>query len=118
MTIWDIFEPKRLFYGRDSDRKLDDAYHLAEIVAIIGPPPIEFVQRSEKALKYWDGNGNWIHEVPIPDLDMSTLEVRLSGKDKEEFLRFMRRLITWVPEERPTAVEVVYDDWMMEGLGQ
>lgn len=32
-------------------------YHLAEMVAVLGPPPPEFLKRSEHSLRYWDETG-------------------------------------------------------------
>lgn len=29
----------------------------------------------------------------------------------------MRRILRWLPEERPTTEELMFDPWLMEGLG-
>lgn len=36
---------------------LDDQQHLAEMVSLMGPPPRNFLERSEKCRKYWDDDG-------------------------------------------------------------
>jgi non-specific serine/threonine protein kinase len=58
----------------------------------------------------------WRQLVPIPQVDLERLEQRLVGEDKERFLQFIRKMLTWVPEERPTAEELIFDPWLMEGL--
>lgn len=55
--IWDLFEPRLLFRARNPDHELDDAYHLAEMKAVLGEPPLEFLARSETSCRFWDGNG-------------------------------------------------------------
>ncbi|MCJ1256787.1 hypothetical protein MMC24_004611 [Lignoscripta atroalba] len=116
MVVWDLFEYRHLFQGRNPDEKYDDGYHLADMVAVLGPPPLEFLKRSENCLRYWDENGNWRGLVPIPDLNFEQLERRLEGEDKHGFLRFMKKMLRWIPEERPTAGELIFDPWLMEGL--
>lgn len=55
--------------------------------------------------------GKWLGLAPIPhDRTMERLESRLS--DKSGFLRFMRKTLTWLPEERATAKELLQDPWL------
>jgi serine/threonine-protein kinase SRPK3 len=113
------------------------------MIAILGPPPADFLDRSENCLRYWDSNGLWEHFfstsmtatmgmepsaadifcpgnwrglVPIPEISLEQREPRLEGEDKAEFLQFIRRMVRWMPEERPTTEEVIFDPWLMEGL--
>lgn len=55
--IWDLFEHRHLFRARNSERRLDDEYHLAEMQAVLGGPPLEFLTRSERSRQFWDENG-------------------------------------------------------------
>ncbi|EEQ86727.2 serine/threonine protein kinase [Blastomyces dermatitidis ER-3] len=61
--IWDLFEGGRLFYAL-RNRILDDEQHLAEMVALMGPPPQSFLQRSEKCRNYWDVEGEYLAISP------------------------------------------------------
>ncbi|RLL97415.1 hypothetical protein CFD26_102717 [Aspergillus turcosus] len=54
---WDLFQQGHLFYARDSDKKSSDGHHLAEMIAIMGPPPKEMMQGSVYATEYFDGEG-------------------------------------------------------------
>ncbi|OJJ42004.1 hypothetical protein ASPZODRAFT_137574 [Penicilliopsis zonata CBS 506.65] len=116
MVIWDLFESRHLFRARNPARELDDGYHLAEMQAVLGSPPVEFLARSERSLFFWDENGNWKGAVPIPDYDLHTLEERLEGDEKDDFLRFLRRMLCWLPEERASAKDLLFDPWLMHGL--
>ena len=58
--------------------------------------------------------GNWIGSIPIPDQSLETRERWLSGKDHDLFLRFIRRILRWIPEERPTAEDLAHDDFLMQ----
>ncbi|BCS04295.1 uncharacterized protein AKAW2_80096S [Aspergillus luchuensis] len=116
MVIWDLFEHCHLFRARNDEGKLDDGQHLAEMQAVLGRPPAEFLARSAKSPQFWDANGQWKGPVPIPDHDLETLEERLEDDEKEDFLRFLRRMLCWLPEERATAKELLFDPWLMHGL--
>jgi hypothetical protein len=41
---------------------------------------------------------------------------QFSNEDKELFMAFLRRIFRWLPEERPTAEELAYDDFLMQPL--
>lgn len=47
---------------------------------------------------------------------MERIEKRLSGEDYKTFIQFMRKILRWLPEERPTAAELVYDDFLMQAV--
>ncbi|KAJ3460099.1 hypothetical protein MRS44_010966 [Fusarium solani] len=70
-----------------------------------GAAPLEFLRRnSERAADFWNENGDWLGLAPIPpNRTLEELETRL--KDPSRFIAFLRRVLTWVPEERPTAKE-------------
>jgi serine/threonine-protein kinase SRPK3 len=55
--IWDLFEGEHMFHPEGSDRKLSDARMLAEIIALLGPPPRDFLQRADETLAYWNHDG-------------------------------------------------------------
>ncbi|OJD10766.1 CMGC/SRPK protein kinase [Emergomyces pasteurianus Ep9510] len=95
-----------------------EAIRIAEMIAIMGPPPMEYLERSEACEVFWDENGKWKNLTPIPDITLESLAVDIQGEDKKGFLSFLRKILRWVPEERPTAGELVYDEWVLKGLGE
>lgn len=46
-----------MFQARNDQNDLDDTSHLAQMVAVMGPPPKEFLERSELSSLWWDENG-------------------------------------------------------------
>ena len=91
---------------------------MAELVAMLGPPPPEFREQRQLSSVFWDELGNWKDLGPIPDISLESLAETIKGEDKEGFLRWLRRALQWNPEDRATALELLYDEWMMKGLGQ
>lgn len=55
--IWDLFENQHLFSARDKGKQHSNAQHLAEMVAILGPPPVGFIRQSEYARDFFDEQG-------------------------------------------------------------
>ena len=56
---------KRLFSGLNPDDIFDDRVHLAELVALLGPPPLEFIKRSPVGHVFWDAEG-MLRNLVIP----------------------------------------------------
>ncbi|KAJ5399843.1 hypothetical protein N7465_010332 [Penicillium sp. CMV-2018d] len=114
--IWDLFEGHHLFGDIfDNNGNYEPYKHLALMVALIGPPPADFVRRSETTGQCFDHNGAWIaHEVAaVPPTSLESLENRLSGTEKESFLHFLRSLLKWLPEERRAARQLLDDPWLL-----
>ncbi|KAI0400965.1 kinase-like domain-containing protein [Xylaria palmicola] len=114
LTAWDLLEGRNLFSALEEDGSLSDGAHFAELIAALGPPPAELLGRHrQRALEYWDENGNWGEFVPIPiEKTLEASETKL--KDKSKFLQFIRRTLAWDPRKRPTARELLSDPWLQE----
>ncbi|OOQ90876.1 protein kinase domain protein [Penicillium brasilianum] len=114
--IWDLFEGQHLFEDIfDSNGNHDPFKHLALMVALIGPPPVDFVQGSETTGQCFDHNGTWIahQDAAVPPTSFESLEKRLSGAEKESFLHFVRSMLKWLPEERKTVRQLLDDPWLL-----
>ena len=48
----------------------------------------------------------------MPDASLEDAEGRLAGEEKALFLRFVRRMLAWRPEERASALELLDDPWI------
>ncbi|KAK4154729.1 kinase-like domain-containing protein [Chaetomidium leptoderma] len=112
--IWDLFEGKHLFYGDYSSGK---AYttraHLAEVIGMLGPPPLDLLHRGIRSSEFFAEDGRWIADVEIPkDISLEASEERLEGENKAMFLEFMRGMLQWRPEDRKTARELAEDPWL------
>ncbi|OJD16413.1 CMGC/SRPK protein kinase [Emergomyces pasteurianus Ep9510] len=117
VMVWDLFEDGRLFYAL-KNRILDDEQHLAEMVALMGPPPRSFLERSEKSRKYWDAEGRWIAATPIPEQSLDAREWRLEGEDHRLLLDFLCKIFRWLPEERASAQELISHPFLMQAHEQ
>ncbi|KAE8138748.1 kinase-like domain-containing protein [Aspergillus pseudotamarii] len=116
MVAWDIVSSQTLIKGEIRDGIFDDGVHIAELVALLGPPPREFLEKSDLSWVFWDESGQWKNLVPIPDRSLEKLAISIQGEDVEGFLRWLRRALQWNPEDRPTALELLMDPWLMKGL--
>ncbi|KAL9597305.1 MAG: hypothetical protein Q9219_005229 [cf. Caloplaca sp. 3 TL-2023] len=112
VMIWDIFENKHLFNARDSSGEASSLHHMAEMVAIMGTPPLDYLRRTESSWEYFDINGNWKGAVGIPNHSLEDSEEQLSGDNKALFLDFMRKMLLWVPEDRQTAKQLLKHPWL------
>ena len=57
--------------------------------------------------------GGWRAEIPVPDRTcFEKSEENLEGSNQEAFLRFVRKMVQWRPEDRQTARELLEDDWL------
>lgn len=115
MQTWDLFQQGHLFYARDSDKKSSDGHHLAEMVAVMGPPPKEMTQNSAYATDFFDSDGKWRGAIDIPPVSLEKLEGYLEGEERQLFLQFLRKMLKWNPEERESARELLDDPWLRSG---
>lgn len=116
LKAWDIVSSPTLIKGRNPDGIFDDRAHLAELVALLGCPPPDFRARSHLSSVFWDDSGTWKELAPIPDITFESLAANIKGEDKDGFLRWIRRALQWNPSDRPTALELLYDEWLMKEL--
>ena len=133
MQAWDLFEQGHLFYAQDENKRESDSHHLAEMIAYLGPPPRDMLEKSEYANKYFDSSGKahqvlvsffsacvsdpwklgkWKCLAEIPPTSLADIESNLEGEQQENFLRFIRKMLQWRPEDRPTAKELLSDPWL------
>lgn len=56
--------------------------------------------------------GKSISDVPISGVRLEEYEEHLEGENKKTFLRFLRKMLQWRPEDRSTARELLGDPWL------
>ncbi|OAG39804.1 hypothetical protein AYO21_05869 [Fonsecaea monophora] len=113
VMIWSLFESQNLFHAV-KDGHLNDELHFAEMVSLMGPPPKEFLHRSDRCRQYWDSEGNWIAETQIPKQNLESRETSLEGEDRELLLALARKIFRWLPEERPSAQDLYNDEFLTQ----
>ncbi|KAK4987165.1 hypothetical protein LTR66_007669 [Elasticomyces elasticus] len=114
MTL-ELLEGKNLF---DPIDHVHDQYvlplALVQYVGYLGPPPLEVIMRSPLFSTYFDEEGNWISEPPVPKTSFEDFVTTIApGDEKELFLKFVRKMLVWDPEVRATSNEIIADEWLM-----
>lgn len=62
--------------------------------------------------------GNWIAATPIPKQTLETREMRLHGKDKDLLLAFLRKILTWLPEDRASAQDLFEYEFILQYMSE
>ncbi|KAA6414730.1 MAG: hypothetical protein FRX48_01480 [Lasallia pustulata] len=115
VLIWNLMENKDLFrHIRSSQGAYDPRAHLAEMIALLGPPPKTLINREERwsevkwshavpnaegelcqtAREYYGGpffnsEGEFLYKDPIPNnFNLPDSVLSLKGEDKQRFLDF------------------------------
>ncbi|CAK1361676.1 unnamed protein product [Cercospora beticola] len=115
MTL-ELLEGKNLFKPIDHvHRQYVLPLALAQYIGYLGPPPLRILRDSPVMAEYFDSQGNWNSEPPIPSTSLEEFVTTITpGEEKDLFLRFVRRLLTWDPHDRATANEIFTDPWLMK----
>jgi len=111
---WELLENRPLCSGRDKNGQFSSERQIAELVGLLGTPPNGFTMQGQRRRNFFDDHGELlpiIHEL-IPQTSLEDTISHISGEEKREFLRFMRRILQWAPEDRPTATELLQDPFM------
>ena len=117
MELWDLLEGKNLLRAKGA-ADYDDQIHLAEMAALMGPPPKSLVSRGRRAKMFFHPNGHLksadtTHQLPSFEVTISNL----AGEEKAMFIRFAKRMMTWEPEDRSSAKELFNDPWLHTDTG-
>ncbi|KAH8168821.1 protein kinase domain-containing protein [Sarocladium implicatum] len=113
LLAWDLLHTESLFNVYDDDPETNTAHHLAHMVSLIGPPPLQFLRKSNKSRKYWDEDGNWRGVLPLPPpVRLESLVTTLEGKSKEDSLSFIRAMLRWEPSERLSTGYAYAHRWL------
>ncbi|KAI9058589.1 kinase-like protein [Trametes sanguinea] len=97
--------------------KLDETdVHLARIVEHIGPFPAAFLERCDKRTQYFDDTGRLLKTAlpnggPLENRLSAALLGTLGAQDFRQTAAFIRRCLTIDPNERPTAAQLLEDEW-------
>ncbi|KAJ6444045.1 serine/threonine-protein kinase SRPK3 [Purpureocillium lavendulum] len=114
--IWDLFEGRHLFHGNDpADQMYSTRAHLAEVIGLLGAPPVDLLRRGRRSREFFAEDGTWIADVRIPSgmsSSLDTCEMRLEGDSRKRFLGLVRGMLQWRPEDRKTAKQLLQDPWI------
>ncbi|CAI7625047.1 unnamed protein product [Penicillium palitans] len=133
VLLWNILGSKELFQQvHDTNGQYDAKSHLAEMIALLGLPPKVLLAKSKamsernwpqpvtndagelcnNAQEFFDGpsfnaEDEFRYSELIPSRSLEDTAPFLQEKDQEAFLSFVRQMLTWLPEKRKTARELM-----------
>ncbi|KAJ5675466.1 hypothetical protein N7462_008363 [Penicillium macrosclerotiorum] len=133
VLMWDMIQGQELFQQvYDAQGRYDAKSHLAEMIALLGYPPPEILAASRNMREaewpielfnehgtlcntveqffggpFFGQDGKFLHNDLIPDRTLDDSITVLEQEEKEQFLSFARMMLTWRPDERKTARELM-----------
>ncbi|KAE8154409.1 kinase-like domain-containing protein [Aspergillus avenaceus] len=132
VMAWNMIEGTELFTQVQDEGNYDSKAHLAEMIALLGPPPEKMLNMSKSMAQvewspaitdasgrvyknnreyfggpFFDDSGNFLHNDLIPARKLEDTVPSLEVGDREAFLSFIKQMLTWLPEERKTARELM-----------
>ncbi|KAE8352712.1 kinase-like protein [Aspergillus coremiiformis] len=122
VLLWDLLEGRKLF--KDTDPLQGQGYneqgHLAHITALLGPPPKDLLSRGKRTRLFYTSDLEGLRSpASVPtNFTFENVLSNIRGEDKVLFIRFIKRLIKWRPEERSTAKELLHDPWLLTDLDE
>ena len=104
-----LFEPRKgYYYDKDDD-------HLAQMIELLGPMPKNFALSGKNSKRFFDSTGHlrrirglnyWpLHRVLIE-------KYRFVPKEAEALADFLQNMLTWYPDKRATAKEMLEHPWL------
>ncbi|OCK87907.1 uncharacterized protein K441DRAFT_709141 [Cenococcum geophilum 1.58] len=108
------FGSAHLFHGYNLGYKQYATHtHLSKVIGLLGPPPLNLIKRGTQSPEFFTEDGQWKADVGIPkDTSLEKSEEYLKGKNKEIFIKFMRKMLQWRLEDRQTAKQLLKDPWL------
>ncbi|KAJ4253304.1 hypothetical protein NW762_010459 [Fusarium torreyae] len=116
--IWDLFEGQHLFTGHDPKfQTYRSRAHLAEMVALLGPPPQTLLESGKLSQKFFTDTGDFRKDISLPQsISLEEIEIGLEGDSKQKFLSMMRKMLQWDPSKRSSAKELANDEWIVGNI--
>ncbi|KAB5566427.1 kinase-like domain-containing protein [Coniochaeta sp. 2T2.1] len=121
-AIWSLgvmVEGKKLFEAaspidpNDPNGGYNDQTHLALITSLLGPPPAELLDAGRRTpLFYNPDNCLRDHHLIPTEFSFEGSLANMKDEEKQGFIAFVKRMITWHPNERATAQDSLQDPWL------
>ncbi|KAI6363522.1 hypothetical protein MCOR25_005880 [Pyricularia grisea] len=114
--IWDLFEGGHLFTGHDPEHQTyRSRAHLAEMIALLGPPPKSLMESGRSTSKFFTDTGDFRTDFALPDnTSLVDREASLEGDSRERFLAMMGKMLLREASKRSSAKELADDEWIRE----
>lgn len=115
--VLEVYRNVRMFSGRvPPDGHYEVRQHLAEIVDFFGPFPQELLQRGNQLLvkEFFDEEGRVKAARPVtrPGLSSEFFTPAMEDDFRQEFIAFMKGIMTIDPQKRPSAEGTLDLPWL------
>ncbi|KAL2641257.1 hypothetical protein R1flu_008844 [Riccia fluitans] len=113
--VFELVTGDVLFDPRSGDRFDRDEDHLALMMELLGRIPRKVALGGRYSRDYFNRNGELrhIHKLRFWPLDSVLIEkYDLCKQDAEELAAFLRPLLDFIPEKRPTAQQCLEHSWL------
>ena len=113
--IFEMFTGDFLFEPRRGDTFEEDDDHLAQMIELLGPMPLNFAKSGKHYSKFFDDNN---HLKKIRGLNHWSLKkvlvqkYRMRDSHADEFASFLLPQLTYEPTKRATAYDLLQHPWL------
>lgn len=112
----ELLEGRNLFHPIDtSNKQYVLPLALSQYIGYMGlPPPWMIRQSNNPVIKtFFDAEGNWIAEPPIPEASLEDFVTSIEdGKEKALFLDFINKILQWDPAKRGQSAHLFCHEWL------
>lgn len=117
MVLWELLADVNILNGiAPGTTEFSEKTRFAQMIRLLGPPPRALLSKADPeayAQLYTEkGEFKYPELIPSENFNFSSLTPMLSGEDKEMFINFAKKMLTWMPEERASAQELLDDPWL------
>ena len=131
--LCELLENRSIFEAVDPLKtEYNDRAHLTHITALLGPPPQDLLGRGKRTSLVYDPKGEFYLEkspricivliygtgelkglgFSPQTTNLESYITKIEGQEERMFLAFVKRMLTWQPEDRSTAKELLSDPWL------
>ncbi|KAF4495324.1 CMGC SRPK kinase [Fusarium agapanthi] len=121
VMLWDLLENKSHFNpGTLGDGTgHGDLTHLAQITALLGHAPQDLLKKGRRSALIYQEHGELKDPSRIPSsFNLESTLTCMAGEERRQFVHFVKRMMTWRPEDRSTAKELLDDPWLYKDFPQ
>ncbi|QGI70299.1 hypothetical protein CEK26_002632 [Fusarium fujikuroi] len=115
VMLSDLLEKKSLFHpvSFGDGTGYVDLTHLGQITALLGPAPQNLLTKGRRSASFYHESGELKDPGRVPsNFSLESTLTCMAGEEKRRFIHFVKRMITWHPEDRSTAKELLADPWL------
>ncbi|MCJ1262992.1 hypothetical protein MMC22_002862 [Lobaria immixta] len=97
IDIWNVGQAHILRQGPEG-KEIHDSRSSRRNIALMGHPPPELLKKGKRTAEFFDEDGQWRDEIPLPDrTSLEESKENFEGRNEETFLRLVRRMVQWRP---------------------